>query len=276
MAGTGGSGGMAGTGGSGTGGTAGSSGSGGTSGTGGSGGTGGAVMPCGGKCTDAEAECVSDTCTCNSGFTNTDTDGDPQTATCTHDDTIESTTVSVGIDHTRLGNLVIKLVTPDGTVIALMNRPGFNESSDDGTDGNEGDGSDLDSGFPVRFSDSAQYDAEGMGQYINAAGQAVCRDDSSQNGGPGTKICDYSISPGAAGGPSSLGAGSNGKRASGQWQLCVGDAVSSREGKLQNVALEVMTVGGPLSVSAMALNQIISDDAYDGSLGSMTCAMLSL
>ncbi|MBK8255510.1 MAG: proprotein convertase P-domain-containing protein [Polyangiaceae bacterium] len=147
----------------------------------------------------------------------------PLTAQCN----ITSMTVTVGMSHTWIGDLVIKLVHPDNTVITLMSRPGSAEATDNGTDAVFGDSSNLVKSHPVTFQTGAATSAESMGAGIGDAGN-VCQDNA---------ICTYAPANGAA-------AAGNldtliGKKANGTWKFCAGDSVSGDTGEIDVVTLTV-------------------------------------
>ncbi len=141
--------------------------------------------------------------------------------TATGDDLLDTAAVELGIDHSYIGDLVVKLVHPGGTVVTLTSRPGFGESSDDGT-GGFGTNANLLSSAPVSFHTGGTTDAEQMG----GGNFNVCADN---------ELCDYAPNPGAAtpGGLDSL----IGLAASGTWELCVGDAAAGDVGSLESFAL---------------------------------------
>jgi len=68
----------------------------------------------------------------------------------------------LGMDHTWVGDLVFKVVSPWGTVLTVMNRPGYTETADDGA-GCCGYSANLVTTDLVYFYDPAMYDAEEMG-----------------------------------------------------------------------------------------------------------------
>ncbi len=249
-------------------GASGTSGTGGSGGTSGSGGTGG--DPCNNQCTDVHATCNAGTCSCASGYTNTDTSGNAMTATCTNNATITGLEVTVGIDHGAAGELVIKLKSPGGTVIALTSRPGYGEAADNGTGNNQGATAGLAAANKITFSDAASDSAEDMGAGMNWD-KVVCKDN--------PKICSYHPARGAAAGADTLSAAFGGTLTTGDWKLCVGDAFGGQynaTGSLKNWAMNLTTIGGPVSVQSGGLNVAIADDAYDGTEGTMACSTITV
>ncbi|MFO0619142.1 MAG: proprotein convertase P-domain-containing protein [Polyangiaceae bacterium] len=137
--------------------------------------------------------------------------------------TISNLTVLLGMNHTWVGDLTIKLRSPAGTVVTLMSLPGFVEFADDGVDDGNNSGN-LVNGFPITFATGAATSAENMG----AGGSAVnvCQNDG---------LCSYNPNPGAAA-PGTL-ASFNGQTAAGTWQLCVGDSATFDTGSIDQVRL---------------------------------------
>jgi hypothetical protein len=240
---------------------------------------------CGDTCVDPHASCVSGTCECEPGYEDVD-QGDPTTASCVSTATILWLKVRLAIDHSRLGNLTIKLQSPSGTVLTLMSRPGFTESADDGSAngqtwppfnyGPSGDQSDLASSHPIQFWDGAPIDAEDMGFGQDGGGLAVCRDGNTEPGAAPEPECDYRPSPQSAAGPPSIAAAFDGELATGKWSLCVGDSDATAAGVLTGWALEITTIGGPVPVAAEGLGLAVPDNGYDGTPSSMICSALEV
>lgn len=65
--------------------------------------------------------------------------------------------VGVSLDHTYVGDLVITLEGPDGTVITLLDRPGLPDQGD------FGDSANADASLPLLFGDRSLIPAENMG-----------------------------------------------------------------------------------------------------------------
>ncbi len=145
---------------------------------------------------------------------------------------VQNISVDVGITHTWIGDLVIKLRSPAGTVVTLMSRPGFIETADDGS-GGPGYSANLSSSFPIHFTTGASSSAENMGSTLSTSG-VVCQSDG---------ICDYTPNAGAA----SAGSLTTfvGQSAVGTWQLCVGDSGLQDIGTLNTFALRFVTPDPP-------------------------------
>jgi subtilisin-like proprotein convertase family protein len=131
---------------------------------------------------------------------------------------INDASVSVAIDHSWVGDLTIKLQTPDGSILGLMSRPGYSESADDG-DECCGDLDDLSASFPRVFTDGGTRDAEYMGI-----------DDLNPISYAGT----YFPNPGSIATPPSNFSELVGESAEGTWTLCVGDSAFGDEGSLMS------------------------------------------
>ncbi|AKT41005.1 uncharacterized protein CMC5_051620 [Chondromyces crocatus] len=135
--------------------------------------------------------------------------------------------VLVGLSHSWLSDLVIKVVSPEGTVTTLLSRAGI-EEPDDGSSELDGDGSNLVVTHPITFRDDAASPAELMGVNIDNS-KAVCRDDG---------ICAYGPSPGK--GPGKSLADFELESPSGDWLVCVADADDTETGTLDQARITVV------------------------------------
>ena len=134
--------------------------------------------------------------------------------------------VSVAIQHTWVGDLVIKLVSPDGTVFGLMSSPDEPEPADDGA---TCCGASTDwLGSTVTFSDFGLIDAETMGTY----GSDVCAGDGN---------CSYFPNPGAIAQPPSAFADLFGETMNGTWTLYVGDMNGGDNGSFDSWSISITT-----------------------------------
>ncbi|MEN8164445.1 MAG: proprotein convertase P-domain-containing protein [Acidobacteriota bacterium] len=162
------------------------------------------------------------------------------------DTTITDLNVEVGITHTWVGDLVIKLVSPSAEVLTLMSRPGFDEGVDDGS-GCCGTSSNIDFSAPVTFDDAAAVSAEDMG----LPGSIVCLEDG---------ICDYFPFPDA--GPGTNLAQFNGQNGAGTWQVCVGDAAGGDTGDLETASIVFNQQEGDLAIIKTAPNGVAVGGPY--------------
>ena len=150
----------------------------------------------------------------------------PMQAIPTGFDRVGSVELELGIGHPWLGDLVVKIRSPMGKVVTVMNRPGIMEPFDDGQGQfSEGTHARLVKQFPVAFRDESEFDAEWMGIGL-APMQAACRDDG---------ICDYRPSPGA--GPGKSLGDFYGEFAAGTWLVCVGDSGDMDQGSIDRIIL---------------------------------------
>lgn len=141
---------------------------------------------------------------------------------------ITNVNVDLGMNHTYVGDLTIKLRSPGGTVITLMSLPGTMELADNGTEGGSNSGNLLNA-FPIKFLTGGATSAESMGS--SGTSVNVCQPVAS--GGDG--LCQFSPNAGAA--TAGTLANLNTLTAAGTWQLCVGDSVSIDTGSIDLVRL---------------------------------------
>ena len=134
--------------------------------------------------------------------------------------------VDLGIDHTWVGDLVVKLEDPDGVVTTLMSRVGFDEGADDGG-GCCGDSSNLGGDAVITFLEGGQTDPEDMGNSIGS-NELVCADDD---------LCEYDPNPGVV--MDNPFEDHIGGTANGTWRLCAGDSVGGDTGAIQSVGVRL-------------------------------------
>jgi cysteine-rich repeat protein len=140
---------------------------------------------------------------------------------------IEAVSVEVAIDHVYVGDLVLKLVSPAGSTLTLVNRPGAEEPVDAYAESPNGDSTGMTSASPIQFFDGAATDAEDMGATLTDTAN-ICADDS---------ICTYFASPGK--GPGASFADFVGQPPAGEWRLCAADGDDVDQGTIDRVALTV-------------------------------------
>ncbi len=160
-------------------------------------------------------------------------DGSIGTMTClTYTDAsdleITDVNVNIGVNHTWIGDLTVKVVSPAGTVSTMQSRAGYAETGDDGT-GCCGDSSDLSETFPFTYDDTAgsAVSAEDMGATI-LGGDVACDVDG---------ICDYIPAPDT--GPGVSLADFNGEESNGDWMVCVGDSAGGDAGEICSVDVTI-------------------------------------
>lgn len=148
---------------------------------------------------------------------------------------VDDVSVGMAIEHSAIGDLTAKLVSPTGTVLALLERPrgdSDNPPGDNGTAPPHGDDSNLDPDHAIHFHDDHVDSAEEMGFFLNTS-RAVCRDD---------RLCEYMPSPDEA-----LHAGNSvaifrnlaGEPVAGDWRLCLGDSAPGDTGYLDSWYLSI-------------------------------------
>jgi subtilisin-like proprotein convertase family protein len=147
--------------------------------------------------------------------------------------TITDVNVTLAIAHTWVGDLTIKLKSPTGTVVTLLNRPGL-FTPDDGSEVG-GDSSNLSASFPITFDDQiiGGTSAEDMGATL--LDNEIIGDGSSPSG--------YIPAADAFFGESLLDglASFNGETAGGLWMLYIGDSAAGEVGSLDSWSLTITT-----------------------------------
>ncbi|MCP5468137.1 MAG: DUF4215 domain-containing protein [Deltaproteobacteria bacterium] len=137
--------------------------------------------------------------------------------------------LQVGIVHSWVGDITIKVVSPSGTVFTALSRPGLGEAADDG-DGCCGDSSNLVASSPLTFLDGGAEDAETLGSAVGGD-QVVCQDDG---------LCEYFPNKGAADSADTFADAFSFEVSIGTWQVCVGDSGPSDTGSLESAALNLL------------------------------------
>ena len=135
--------------------------------------------------------------------------------------------VDIAIDHSWLGDLVLKLVSPQGRVVTLLSRAGADDPADTYFETPTGDSSNLQSSDPITFEDGVVDDAESMGSSIGSGGEA-CKDDQrciyrpNPQLGPGISFADYI-----------------GESPVGTWRLCAADGDDTDEGSIDALTITI-------------------------------------
>lgn len=142
--------------------------------------------------------------------------------------TVDDLDVEVSMDHAWVGDVVIKVVSPKGTVTTLMSRPDDPEPDDAGGNScSDGAIASLDSAYPVTFDDSATADAEQLGVSVGSFG-TVCKDDS---------VCSFKPNPGKGPGTNGL-ADFQGEPVAGTWKVCFADVCTYDDGTTNSATLK--------------------------------------
>jgi len=137
--------------------------------------------------------------------------------------------LTVGIDHTWIGDLTLKVMNPNGKVLTVFNRPGGPLLPDDGSSCC-GDDSNLLKDHPLTFKNGGAFDPKDMGKSITT-NKVVCKDDlecefKSDHGlGPGLDFNDFLGDP-----------------VEGNWMVCVGDSNEEDPGLFASVSLNFTRV----------------------------------
>ncbi len=155
--------------------------------------------------------------------------------------------VEIDLEHTWAGDLVIKVVAPDTTVLTVQNRAGLAEPADDGSDCC-GDSSDYQAGNIITFINGGATSAEDAGSTI-AGGDFICATDG---------FCEYAPSPGA--GPGTDFNDFVGMESAGDWMVCIGDAGAGDTGNFisSNINFNVAAViPPPTAVPSLSLYGIL-------------------
>jgi len=137
--------------------------------------------------------------------------------------------LTVGMDHTYVGDVTIKVQSPTGTILTVLQRPGNSTLPDNGMSCCN-DNSDLNKGFPITFKNGGTTDASKMGATLPTAG-VICKDDS---------FCEYN--PKHLAGPGVDFNDFLGEVPSGAWKVCVGDSNKNDLGTLDYIGLTVSKV----------------------------------
>ena len=166
---------------------------------------------------------------------------------------IYSARVSVGLDHTWIGDLTMKLIAPSGEILTILNRPG-SSAPDNGADTPVGDSSNWAAGTVISFGDGLGPEAETIGSTI-ADAQNVCTNDG---------VCAYDPSPDTAATPPTAFSSLRSTSASGVWRLCVGDSNLLDTGNLRTWTLD-LNYANVFSINPSPNS--IPDDGYVGGFG---------
>gem|GEM_PF-6159878 len=179
--------------------------------------------------------------------------------------TINNLRLNLGITHTWVGDLVIKVRNPAGTKTAtLVSRPGGLETDDTGLLGSAGDSSNLLNSSVLGFADGLTPSAETIGAAPLGSGDVVCRDLGS--------ACSYGTDPGAT--VPALGLATfNGDPAGAGWTICVGDRAPLDLGEFCTVTVGVPAGGVTIAPVTPAGNVTIPTYAAGAAPGTSSVAL---
>ena len=165
--------------------------------------------------------------------------------------TVAAVSANVRLTHTWIGDLTVKLRSPDGVILTILNRPG-STAADNGTDSPIGDNSNW-SGSVINFADGAGPEAETMGGSLGD-GQSICANDG---------VCAHDPSPDTATQPPANFAAFNDGNASGVWTMCVGDSALLDTGTFTSWQLNLTWT----NVYTASPGLSVPDDGYTGGFG---------
>lgn len=157
---------------------------------------------------------------------------------------VQDLSLVMAIDHPLLGDLTAKLISPQGTVLAVLERPRGDDQNPPGDVGASppyGDESGLSARYPLRFHDAYFHDPETLGAGI----------DNDHNGCEHQQRCEFTANPDEAflaGNSVIRFADFAGEPAAGPWQLCLADSSflpDSGPGALQSWFLVIDYIVAP-------------------------------
>lgn len=161
---------------------------------------------------------------------------------------IDDVNVTISMSHTWIGDLTIKLLSPGGTMVTLLNRPGL-VVADNGTSCC-GRSDNLTFALPITYDDAATLSAEAMG--LNSTANNV------GDGAVGT--ADGSIfqsaPDGAQAGHNNMLTALNGSNPNGTWTLYIGDSASGDLGTLNGWTLSISAVPEPATIALLGLGAL--------------------
>lgn len=148
--------------------------------------------------------------------------------------------LKVALDHTWVGDVTIKLASPDNAVLTVLSRVGDPGGAlPDSSEGCCGDDSNLSKDAPLIFTDSALFPGADIGKGPQMkTSSIICKDEV-----PKHVPCEWTVYPGN--GPGAAFADFSGTLAPGDWQVCFGDSGMSDLGSVSAVALTFDKVKEP-------------------------------
>lgn len=158
---------------------------------------------------------------------------------------IQSVYITVNIEHTFVGDLTIKLVSPTGTIVTVLNRPGSGAPDDGSAIGGAGASANLSVAIPIAFDDAISQSAEDMG--FGLGGDDIIGGEFSPDNDAATGVGPFTD---AGLGSFSAFAGEN---PVGTWTLYVADSGAYNTGYLQKWRLNLTMVPEPSSLLLLLL-----------------------
>jgi subtilisin-like proprotein convertase family protein len=179
--------------------------------------------------------------------------------------TINNLRLNLGLTHTWVGDLVVKVRNPAGTKTAtLVSRAGAAETDDTGLLGPAGDSSNLLNSSVLSFADGLTPSAELLGAAPLGTNDVVCRDLGS--------ACSYGTNAGAT--VPALGLSTfNGDTAGAGWTICVGDRAALDTGEFCSVTVGAAPAGIAISPVTPAGNVTLPGYAAGATPGTSSLAL---
>ena len=148
-------------------------------------------------------------------------------------------TVDITLSHTWTGDLVIALGTPNGQILGLVSRPGFDEVGDGtGCCGNNGD---WFSGASASFFDGGANSGESL---FNVSGGETFF------AAPEATVAFLGSEPDFA--------ALNGQLANGSWTLYVGDAAGGDVGVFESWTINITSIPAPGALALLGMAGLVS------------------
>ncbi len=142
---------------------------------------------------------------------------------------VQDVRLEVGMDHSYVGDITIKVVSPAGKILTALGRPGPEAPLADTGVPCCGSSANLGAMFPFVLANAATIGGKDMGKGLGN-NQVICKDENPKldpcqfkpykGGGPGTDFSDYA-----------------GDNSVGTWKVCFGDSGAGDLGKLQDVTM---------------------------------------
>jgi truncated hemoglobin YjbI len=146
--------------------------------------------------------------------------------------------LKVGLDHSFVGDLTIKIVSPDNKIFTPLSRPGPEAALKDDGVPCCGDDTNVSSLFPFGFANNGLVSGKDMGKAPLITSQTVCKDEN-----PKIDPCVFKPFPGLA--PGKDFNDFKGANVAGNWKVCIGDSGKLDGGKLQYIGLTIDRVKYP-------------------------------
>lgn len=145
--------------------------------------------------------------------------------------------LKVGMDHMYVGDLTIKIVSPENKIFTPLSRPSLEPGQPFKDDGTPccGDSSNLLAAFPLTFADDAVISGKEIGKDPLDTNGVVCKDEN-----PKIDPCAFKPYPGLA--PGKDFTDFKGVKAAGTWKVCIGDSGPGDFGLLQYIGLNITRV----------------------------------